>query len=199
MTILPVRTIGDPVLRTACRPVGTPDAELAKLIEDMLETMFDVGGVGLAAPQVGVELRLFVWVLEGPGGPVGHVLNPVLEVSEDPQEGGEGCLSVPGLSAETPRARWARVTGTDVHGRPVDVAGEGLLARCLQHETDHLDGTLYVDRVRGEDRRRIMRQLRDRDFGNRSQAVTGQRSGRVSSAFGAGASVAPGASFGGGR
>ena len=107
--------------------------------------------------------------------------------------------SLSSTASPTPRARWARVTGTDVHGRPVDVAGEGLLARCLQHETDHLDGTLYVDRVRGEDRRRIMRQLRDRDFGSRSQAVTGQRSGRVSSAFGAGASVAPGASFGGGR
>lgn len=195
MTVLTVRTIGDPVLRTPCEPVTRFDADLAQLVEDMVETMFDVGGVGLAAPQVGISLRLFTYGLEGPDGPVGHVCNPVLEVGEEPQEGGEGCLSVPELSAETPRRRWARVTGTDVHGDPVVVEGEGLMARCLQHETDHLDGTLYVDRLVGEDRKRIMRELRARDYGARAGSVAGERAGRVSSAFG-GAGSAPGSSFG---
>lgn len=191
MTVLPIRTIGDPVLRAPAEPVTQFDAELSKLVEDMIETMFDVEGVGLAAPQVGVSLRLFVYGIAGRTGEVGHVINPVLEVSEDPQEGGEGCLSVPGLSSATPRRRWARVTGVDRENRPVVVEGEGLLARCLQHETDHLDGLLYVDRLEGEDRKTMMRALRGEDFIRRTRGVAGERSGRVSSAFGAGTASVP--------
>ncbi|MFI8598073.1 peptide deformylase [Rothia koreensis] len=204
MTVLSVRTIGDPVLRTVCEPVTEFDADLSRLIDDMVETMFDIDGVGLAGPQVGVSLRLFTYGIEGPDGEVGHVINPVLEIGEEPQEGGEGCLSVPGLSGETPRRNWARVTGVDRDNRPVEVEAEGLLARCLQHETDHLDGRLYIDRMVGEERKKAMRAIRAADYNDVSAGVQRQRAGNVSSGFGAGASFgrtagsAPGAAFGGG-
>jgi peptide deformylase len=191
MTVLPIRTIGDPVLRTPCEPVTVFDAELSRLIEDMVETMFDVGGVGLAGPQVGVSLRLFTYGVEGPEGEVGHVINPVLETGEEAQEGGEGCLSVPELSADLPRRRWARVTGVDRQNRPLVVEGEGLLARCLQHETDHLDGKLYIDRLAGEERRRVLRAIRAGEYEGISAGVRRERGGRTGSGFG------PGASFGG--
>ena len=110
MSVLPIRTIGDPVLRTRAEEVTAFDDALRRLVADMHETMLDVGGVGLAAPQVGVSVRLFTWAVEGSAG---HVVNPVLEVGEEPQEGGEGCLSVPGLAYDTPRRNWARVTGLD--------------------------------------------------------------------------------------
>ncbi|WP_309248132.1 peptide deformylase [Rothia santali] len=197
MTILPIRTVGDPVLRTPCDPVTAFDAELSRLIDDMVETMFDVGGVGLAGPQVGVPLRLFTYGIEGPGGEVGHVVNPVLELGEEPQEGGEGCLSVPELSAESvPRRLWARVTGVDRENRPVVVEGEGLLARCLQHETDHLDGTLYLDRLEGEERRRLLRALRAADYESLSEGVRRERGGRTGSGFGPGSAFGAGSSFG---
>ena len=157
MSVLPIRTIGDPVLRTRAEEVTAFDDALRRLVADMHETMLDVGGVGLAAPQVGVSVRLFTWAVEGGAG---HVVNPVLEVGEEPQEGGEGCLSVPGLAYDTPRRNWARVTGLDQHGAPVTVEGTGLLARCLQHETDHLDGRLYVDRLTGAEKRDAMRAIR---------------------------------------
>lgn len=190
MPILPVRTIGDPVLRTRAEEVTVFDDALRRLVADMHETMLDVGGVGLAAPQVGVSVRVFTWAVEGGQG---HVVNPVLEVGDEPQEGGEGCLSVPGLGFETPRRAWARVTGVDRDGRPVAVEGTGLLARCLQHETDHLDGRLYVDRLVGEARKEAMRALRAADYSGVVSGVAGERATHVGSAFGAGAS------FGGGR
>ncbi|PLC12951.1 peptide deformylase [Kocuria flava] len=190
MPILPVRTIGDPVLRTRAQEVTVHDDALRRLVADMHETMLDVGGVGLAAPQVGVSLRVFTWAVEGSSG---HVVNPVLEVGEEPQEGGEGCLSVPGLGFETPRRNWARVTGTDVHGEPLVVEGTGLLARLLQHETDHLDGRLYVDRLEGPARREAMRALRAADYGRVVGEVAGERAGSVGSSFGAGSrGAAPG-------
>lgn len=193
MTVLPIRTIGDPVLRTPAAPVTAFDRGLEALVQDMVETMFDVGGVGLAAPQVGVGLRLFVYGLDGPQGPVGHVVNPVLEVSEEEQEGGEGCLSLPGLHSETPRRRWARATGTDLAGEPVAVEGEGLLARCLQHECDHLEGMLYVDRLQGEHRKALMRQIRSAGFQDQTRTVAQQRAATTSTGF-SGAAFGPGAS-----
>lgn len=198
MTVLSVRTIGDPVLRTVCDPVTEFDAELSRLIDDMVETMFDVEGVGLAAPQVGVALRLFTYGVEGPDGEVGHVINPVIEVGDDPQDGGEGCLSVPGLHGETPRKQWARVTGVDRENRPVVVEGEGLLARCLQHETDHLSGKLYIDRLVGEERKRVMRTIRSADYDDVTAGVQRRRAGNVSSGFGTGSAFGVGSSFGGG-
>ncbi|MCT1366680.1 MULTISPECIES: peptide deformylase [Kocuria] len=197
MTVLTVRTLGDPVLRTVCEPVTNFDDEIGRLVDDMIETMFEVEGVGLAAPQIGVSLRLFTYGVEGRDGEVGHVINPVLEVGEEPQEGGEGCLSVPGLSSDTPRRHWARVTGVDKNNRPVVVEGEGLLARCLQHETDHLDGKLYIDRLVGDDKKRIMKAIRAADYRDVAAGVERRRAGTVSSGFAAGSSFGKGSAFGG--
>lgn len=198
MTVLTVRTLGDPVLRTVCDPVTEFDDELGRLIDDMIETMFEVEGVGLAAPQVGVSLRLFTYGIEGRDGEVGHVINPVLELGDEPQEGGEGCLSVPSLSSDTPRRQWARVTGVDRHNRPVVVEGEGLLARCLQHETDHLDGKLYIDRLVGEDKKRVMKAIRASDYREVTAGVERRRAGTVSSGFVSGSAFGTGSSFGAG-
>lgn len=156
MTVLPLRTVPDPVLRTPAAPV--PDGtDVRALVADMVETMHAVGGVGLAAPQVGVGLRVFVFDVDGVAG---HVVNPVLELGEErTRHPGEGCLSVPGLRCHPSRAVEAVVRGTDVDGNPVEHRGTGLVARCLQHETDHLDGTLYVDRLDGEERREARRRL----------------------------------------
>ncbi|MFI7495150.1 peptide deformylase [Kocuria sp. M4R2S49] len=191
MSVLPIRTIGDPVLRTRAEEVTAFDEALRRLVADMHETMLDVGGVGLAAPQVGVSARLFTWAVEGSEG---HVVNPVLEVGEEPQEGGEGCLSVPGLGFDTPRRNWARVTGVDQHGEPVTVEGTGLLARCLQHETDHLDGRLYVDRLVGPAKKEAMRAIRAAGYDGVVRGVAGQRAANVGSSFGAGASFGAGSS-----
>lgn len=193
MPILPIRTIGDPVLRTRASEVTQYDDALRRLIADMTETMLDVGGVGLAAPQVGIGLRLFTWAVEGSAG---HVVNPVLEVGDAPQEGGEGCLSVPGLGFDTPRRDWARVTGTDQDGRPVTVEGTGLLARCLQHETDHLDGRLYVDRLVGAARKEALRAIRAADYDGVVHGVAGQRAATVGSSFGSGTGSASGSARG---
>ncbi len=201
MTILTVRTVGDPVLRTVCDDITVFDADLKKLIADMLETMYEVNGVGLAGPQVGISKRIFTF------GNIddreGYVINPVLEVGEEDQEGGEGCLSVPGLSSDTPRKNWARVTGVDADNKPVSFEGEGLFARMLQHETDHLYGKMFIDRVVGEDKKRIMRAIRATNYDQISSATRSERASAVSSAFGAGASFGtvgahkPGSAFGG--
>lgn len=183
MTVLTVRTVGDPVLRTPAAPVREFDEALRRLVADMHETMLDVGGVGLAAPQIGIGLQVFTWALEGRSG---HVVNPVLEVGEEDQEGSEGCLSVPGMGFPTPRKAWARVTGVDVHGDPLVLEGTGVLARCLQHETDHLHGTLYVDRLTGEHRKEARRRLRQEEYGAVVGRVRQERSDSVGSAFGLG-------------
>lgn len=199
MAILPIRTVGDPVLRTVCDPITVFDDDLSKLIEDMLETMYDVNGVGLAGPQVGISKQIFTY--GNIDGREGYIINPVLEVGDEPQEGGEGCLSVPGLSSDTPRKNWARVTGVDKHGEPLVLEGEGLFARMLQHETDHLLGKMFIDRVVGDDKKRIMRAIRQADYNQVSAQVQGERATRVSGSFGAlgGASFGasrPGSSFG---
>lgn len=199
MAILPIRTVGDPVLRTVCDPITRFDDDLAKLIDDMLETMYDVNGVGLAGPQIGINKQIFTF------GNIddreGHIINPVLEVGEEDQEGGEGCLSVPGLSSDTPRKNWARVTGVDKNGEPLVLEGEGLFARMLQHETDHLFGKMFIDRVVGEDKKRIMQAIRKADYNQVSAQVHSERAARVSGAFGAFGSpqasgTKPGSSFG---
>lgn len=191
MAVLQIRIVGDPVLRSPAENVTVFGPELARLVADMEETMRDVQGAGLAAPQVGVGLRVFTYDIDGHAG---YVVNPVIEVSDERQPlGSEGCLSVPGLGYETPRPEWARVTGVDVNGDPVEVEGTGMLARCLQHECDHLDGRLYIDRLAGEQRKDAMRSIRAAEFNRVSGSTVASRAARVGSSFGRGAS------FGGAR
>ncbi len=156
-----IRIIGDPVLRTACDPITSVDATVKALVEDLLETVDEDGRAGLAANQIGVSLRAFSWNIDGE---IGYVLNPrLVELSEDEyQDGEEGCLSVPGLWYPTERAWYARAEGTDLDGRKVVVEGEGLMGRCIQHECDHLDGHLYLDRLSRKHRVEAMRELRKR-------------------------------------
>ena len=143
-----------------CTEVTAFDAELARLVEDMFATMYAAGGVGLAANQIGVGLRAFSWNIDDE---VGYVLNPkIVELSEEEyQDGDEGCLSVPGLWYPTHRSWYARVVGTDLDGKEVVVEGVELMARCLQHEVDHLDGMLYLDRLERSVRKKAMRAIRD--------------------------------------
>ncbi|MFO7252213.1 MAG: peptide deformylase [Actinomycetes bacterium] len=157
-----IRRIGDPVLRSPAEPVTEFDRELRRLVDEMMRVMYAADGVGLAGPQIGVSLRLFVYDINGRRG---HVINPELTV-DDPTEitEDEGCLSVPSketgtpLYAPTPRAAGVTVTGVDRLGRPLRIKARGYLARCFQHETDHLDGVLYVDRLPKQERRRILLQ-----------------------------------------
>ena len=160
MTIRPIREIGDPVLRTPADKVTSFDRELAALVRDLEETVDHPGRAGLAAPQIGVSLRVFSYNIDGQ---IGHLVNPrIVELSEETQDGDEGCLSVPGIWAPTVRAMRAVAEGFDVNGKPLRLEGEGLMARCLQHEVDHLDGTLFLDRLTGEARKTVLRALRSR-------------------------------------
>lgn len=160
MTQRDIRIIGDPVLRTPCDWITDIDDRVKNLVEDLLENVDEEGRAGLAANQIGVGLRAFSWNIEGE---IGYVLNPKLvEVSKDEvQDGDEGCLSVPGLWFPTERAWYARVEGIDLDGKDVVVEGEELMARCLQHETDHLEGLLYLDRLDRATRRKAMREVRN--------------------------------------
>jgi|SRR5437588_4104348 len=167
MTIIPIRTLGDPVLRTSAPDVQAFDDTLRRLAEDMFETMYDAPGVGLAAPQIGLSLRLFVY--DDGEGAKGVVANPRLTLEEGEHVDEEGCLSVPGLYYETPRALRVRLEGRDERGRPLRLEGEGLVARIFQHETDHLEGLLYLDRLSQDDRRRAMALLREHELGGGPQ------------------------------
>ena len=160
MTIRPIRELGDPVLRTPSDPVRAFDRELAALVKDLEETVDHPGRAGLAAPQIGVGVRAFTYNIDGE---IGHMVNPtIVELSQEIQDGDEGCLSVPGIWAPTVRAMHAVVEGFDVDGKPLRLEGEGLMARCLQHEVDHLDGKVFLDRLTGEARKSALRALRSR-------------------------------------
>ncbi len=161
--IIPIRTLGDPVLREPAKPVETFDRKLRELAKDMVETMYAAPGVGLAGPQVGVSLRLFVFD-DGQTGPL-FVANPELLEAEGEAVEEEGCLSIPGPYHPTARAKRIRCRGHDVKGRPFDMTGEGLLARIFQHETDHLLGMLYIDRLDDEGRRSVLAELRRIELG----------------------------------
>ena len=154
-----IRLFGDPVLRTACDVVGRFDESLISLVADLEETVSEPGRVGLAANQIGVSRRVFAYNVDGQ---VGHLVNPVVEAIEGEQEDDEGCLSIPGLWYPLRRAQYAKVSGADRLGQPVVIEGEGLLARCIQHEVDHLNGRLFVDRLSGTVRKHAMRDLRER-------------------------------------
>jgi peptide deformylase len=161
--VLPITLVGDPVLHRALRPVEDFDDELAQLAEDMFASMYAAEGVGLAANQIGVDLRVFVYDCpdEDDRRHKGVVVNPTLELPAvgerrlDDDE--EGCLSVPGPRASVARPDHVVCHGFDVTGAPVTVVGSGLLARCLQHETDHLEGRLYIDRLSAKARKTVMR------------------------------------------
>jgi peptide deformylase len=161
VAVRPIRIVGDPVLAHPTRRVEEVDDELRTLVADMFDTMAAAHGVGLAANQVGVDLRVFVYDCPDENGKRarGVVVNPSIETSArpesmpDPDDDEEGCLSVPGEQFPTGRAEWARVTGTGLDGTPVVVEGTGFLARCLQHEADHLDGLLYLERLVGRHHR----------------------------------------------
>ena len=155
-----IRVIGDPVLRTPCEEITEIDARVMHLIEDLLETVDEEGRAGLSANQIGVSLRAFSWNLEGD---IGYIINPTLvATSEDEyQDGEEGCLSVPGLWYPTERAWFARAEGIDLDGRPVVVEGEEIWGRLVQHELDHLDGMLYLDRLDRATRKKAMRAVRE--------------------------------------
>ena len=159
MTVLTIRTLGDPVLRERAVPVETFDDALRRLADDMVETMHAAPGVGLAANQVGVRSACFVY--DDRDGHAGFLANPELSDLEDEETIDEGCLSVPGPYHPTSRALRVRLRGLDLDGKPIDIRAEGLLARIFQHETDHLKGTLYLDRLDAEGRRDVMRQLRE--------------------------------------
>ena len=150
VSVTPIRLLGDPVLRTPAAPVVDFDQELRRLVADLTDTMFAAGGAGLAAPQIGVGLRVFTWYVDGE---VGHLVNPeVALVGEETEEGPEGCLSIPGYTFDCRRHLYVAATGFDLHGEPVRVEGSHMLARAVQHEVDHLDGVLFVDRLDAEAR-----------------------------------------------
>jgi peptide deformylase len=158
MAVREIRRWGDPGLRTACDEVTVFDDRIKRLCDDLLDTVTaEDGRAGLAANQIGVGLRAFSWYVDGD---LGVVVNPRLVTTEGAQDGDEGCLSLPGLWFPVVRAEFAAVEGVDATGAPLQVSGTGLMARCLQHECDHLDGMLYVDRLTGDLRREALRAAR---------------------------------------
>jgi peptide deformylase len=157
MTVRPIRLFGDPVLRTPADPVMAFDDAVRALVADLEDTVREPGRAGVAAPQIGVSLRAFSYHV---AGVVGHLINPVLSGFSGEQDDEEGCLSLPGMGFATPRAWEVTATGFDQFGEPLTIVGTGLLARALQHETDHLDGRLYIDTLKGDTRRQALRELR---------------------------------------
>ena len=158
MAIREIRVVPDPVLRTPCDPIKEITPAVRHLVQDLLDTVDDPGRASLSAKQVGVNLRAFSYNIDGK---IGYVLNPVLEETSGEQYGDEGCLSVPGLWYKTRRADYARVRGIDLDGNPVVLEGHDIMGRMLQHETDHLDGHVYLDRLEKEERREAMRYMRN--------------------------------------
>jgi peptide deformylase len=161
VALQPIRLFGDPVLRTPASEVVDFDAELRQLVRDLTDTMLAAPGVGLAAPQLGVGLRVFTYCVDDV---VGHLINPDLDLSADREVDEEGCLSLPGLQYPTERAVGVVAKGFDMHGEPVVLEGTHLLARCVQHETDHLDGILFIDRLDAEQRKLAMREIREAEW-----------------------------------
>ncbi|HEX4444532.1 MAG TPA: peptide deformylase [Galbitalea sp.] len=158
MTERQIRLFGDPVLRSVCDPIIPGDSKVRGLIEDLLETVEVPGRAGLAANQIGVPLQAFSYNIDGV---IDYIINPVLvEVSGEPELVEEGCLSVPGFYFPRSRHPFARVTGIDLEGNPIELSGEGVLAQALQHETDHLAGHLYIEGLEPATKREAMRAIR---------------------------------------
>jgi peptide deformylase len=162
MAIRPIRLFGDPVLRTAAEPVTDFDKQLRTLVKDLTQTLDDAQGAGLAAPQIGVGLRVFAYAV---GEERGHLVNPVLEFPDEEEvEGEEGCLSFPGIYFDVKRRLNTVAKGFTDRGDPVQIVGTEILARCVQHETDHLDGVLFIDRMDQQTRKQAMKAIREADW-----------------------------------
>lgn len=182
MTVRPIVMSGNPVLHRPAAKVTEFDAELQTLIADMYETMDEAHGVGLAAPQIGVGLRIFTYVFDNDDGvaPRGVLVNPVLTTGKisgaapDPDEESEGCLSVPGYSWPLKRAQWVRIAGQDAHGEPVAFEATGWFARVMQHEYDHLDGKLYVDRLNAKWGKKAKRAIKQNKWSDDSSWLPGR-------------------------
>lgn len=168
MTVQPIRVFGDPVLRTPADVVTDFDKELRTLVADLMETMLDAPGQGLAAPQIGVGLRVFTYFVRDGGGTTGdqgHLINPVLHFPDDEtQDGPEGCLSIPGLTFDCVRREHVVAHGQNMWGDPVTIEGSAMLSRCIQHETDHLDGVLFVDRLDRATRKAALAAIREAEW-----------------------------------
>jgi peptide deformylase len=165
MTVRPVRLFGDPVLWTPAEEVTEFDRQTRRLVKDLAQTLRDQRGAGLSAPQIGVGLRVFVFDVDGVRG---HLINPVLDFPDDAEEDGpEGCLSFPGIYYDVKRRLNTIAAGFDADGRPARIVGDHQLARCLQHETDHLDGVLFIDRMDSATRKQAMREIRAADWAGR--------------------------------
>ena len=162
MAVRPIRIFGDPVLKAPCAPVDVIDDGTRALVQDLLDTVALPGRAGVAAPQIGVSVRAFSYNIDGD---IGYILNPqIVEVSGEPEYIDEGCLSVPGLWHPALRYPFARVTGLDLDGNEIELSGAGLMAQALQHEPDHLDGMLYLQRLAPERRKIAMREVRESDW-----------------------------------
>ncbi len=161
MTERQIRLFGDPVLKTVSDPIKPTD-DVAGLVEDLVETVTVPGRAGVAAPQIGVSQRAFSYNVDGE---IGYIINPVVvELSGEPELMDEGCLSVPGFYFPRLRYPSARVTGEDLDGNAIELSGTGVMAQALQHETDHLDGKLYIDGLEKDVRREAMRLIRESDW-----------------------------------
>ncbi len=163
MSIQEIRLFGDPVLLTPASAVIDFDKELRNLVADLTDTMLEAPGAGLAAPQIGVPLRVFTWNVDDV---LGHLINPTLSLGDEIQDGEEGCLSFPELRYETKRALKAVAKGFNMFGESIVVEGSEFLARALQHETDHLDGILFIDRLSSQDRKLAMKEIRESEWFN---------------------------------
>lgn len=161
MAVKPIRLFGDPVLRTPAESVTDFDKQIRRLVKDLEDTMLEAPGAGLAAPQIGVSLRVFTYYVDGV---LGHLINPNLDLSDELQDGEEGCLSFPGIYYDTPRALRVVAKGFDMYGEQVTVEGSELLARALQHETDHLEGVLFIDRMDREQRKLALKAIREAEW-----------------------------------
>lgn len=161
MAVQPIRLFGDPILRTTAQPVTDFDKELRKLVQDLTDTMLEAPGAGLAAPQIGVGLRVFTYYVDDQ---LGHLVNPVLDLSDEVYIDDEGCLSFPGLAFPTQRSVRTVAKGYNMYGEPVSIDGSDMLARALQHETDHLDGVLFIDRLDDEQRKLAMKAVREAEW-----------------------------------
>jgi peptide deformylase len=174
MTGRPIRQFGEPVLRDPCQEVTRFDAGLTRLVTDLQETCRLPGRAGLAAPQIGVSLRVFCYNVEGNEG---YLINPRLVTSSGRQDGPEGCLSIPDLYLPTARAEHVVVTGVDLAGQQIELEATGPLARCLQHELDHLDGRLYLDRLSASDRRHALSIINAREMRRPASPTSYPRAG----------------------
>jgi peptide deformylase len=171
LSVRTIRLFGDPVLRSPAAEVVDFDTQLRTLVQDLTDTMLEAPGAGLAAPQLGVALRVFTYNIDDV---VGHLVNPRLTLSEDTQFGEEGCLSIPGLTFDCTRAASVVAIGFSMYGEPVVIEGTDLLARCIQHESDHLDGVLFVDRLDDETRKVAMKAIREADWNGLTAPVVKQ-------------------------